>query len=86
MKEVRKLTGGDLRRLCISKNWYTNGCNEEYGAMLRLANECENVETSTIVTIAKDILSHSETDYPLESICFEIARACYSLFENEVAA
>lgn len=30
-KEVRKIRAGKLRNLCIEKNWYTRGTNEEYG-------------------------------------------------------
>jgi hypothetical protein len=83
MKETRKLSGANLRKLCINKNWYTCGTTTEYGKMLLLADNCKNVETSTIVKFAEDIMLHSDTDYLLESICFEIAAICHSIFEQE---
>jgi len=81
--ERRTLSNEDLRKLCTQNNWYTCGNNEEYGKMLRLANECKNVDAEVILTIAENILRHSDTEYPLESICFEIGRACNSFFSIE---
>jgi len=81
MKERRTLCREDLRQLCIQKNWYTRGTNSEYEKLLELA-DCE-ISTATIVFIAEDILKHSETEYPLECICFEIARICYSYFVED---
>jgi hypothetical protein len=83
IKEKRILPGDDLRRLCIDKNWYTCGCNKEYDAMFKLIYECENVETATIVKIAEDIKTHSDTDYEVTNICFEIAEICHSVFFKE---
>ena len=89
MKERRTLRGDDVRRLCIEKNWYTRGDCEEYNQVLMLSN-CEDITTDLIVRIAEDIYSHSDKDYwkdcesdPVENICFEIARICYSFFEKE---
>ena len=81
MKETRKLYSGDLRNLCIKKNWYTLGTNEEYDRLLTLADRYDNVNTATIVNIAEDIKNHSKTDYDISSICFEIAEICHSFFE-----
>ena len=82
MKETRKLHGNDLRVLCIEKGWYTKGCNESYGKLLSFANSIVTVTTEDIVQIAQDILNNSETEYPLEAICFEVARICSSIFEG----
>lgn len=81
MKEVRKLYGDDLRRLCIKKGWYTLGYAEEYENLLNMAVK-DNITTDDIVAMATDIKNHSETDYEVKSICFEIARICYSNFED----
>lgn len=81
MKEIRKLDSDDLRQLCINKDWYTRGNNEEYSKLLKAVHFTDNVTTKTIVTIAQDILSHSDTVYSLESICFEIAEICHSFFD-----
>lgn len=82
MKETRKLSQDNLRNLCIEKNWYTKGSNKEYDNMLELTNK-ENITTNDIVEIAIDIKEHSNTEYDITNICFEIARICYSLFEVE---
>lgn len=83
MKEFRQLSKSDLRSLCIRQNWYTCGNNEEYSNMLNKANK-GNITTNDIVAIAKDIKEHSNTNHDITSICFEIAKICYSLFEEEV--
>lgn len=81
IEERRKLYSGDLRILCIRKNWYTEGTNEEYELLLNIPNEHENIDTETIVDIAEDILAHSHTEYDLPAICFEVAEICHSFFE-----
>ena len=47
-KETRRLQREDLRRLCISKNWYTRGTKYEYEALLNEADNCL-IDTQTIV-------------------------------------
>lgn len=81
MTEIRKLYSGDLRQLCIKHNWYTRGKNEEYAPLLNAVDDLNNVTTDEIVNIAENILRHSITDYPLSSVCFEIAEICHSFFE-----
>jgi len=82
MKEIRKLAAMDLRVLCIEKNWYTKGNNEEYGYLLFTLTDKESITTEDIVTIAKDIKEHSETDYEITDMCFEIATICFTYFED----
>jgi hypothetical protein len=83
MIEIRKLWGDDLRRLCIDKRWYTCGHNEEYSVLLNKAASAENVTTELIVELAEDIKAHSDTEYDIKGICFEIARNCNVFFEDE---
>lgn len=83
MKEFRQLSKSDLRSLCIRQNWYTLGNNEEYNKMFGMTEKA-NLTTEDIVEIATDIKEHSNTNHDITSICFEIARICYSLFEEEV--
>jgi hypothetical protein len=80
-KEIRKLHWHDLRNLCISKNWYMLGNNEEYEQLESLTNK-DNITTDNIVEIATDIYSHSNTEYEITNICFEIARICNAYFEE----
>lgn len=82
MKETRHLFSGDLRQLCIKRNWYTRGTNAEYDALLDAANK-EGILTEDIVKLAEDIKSHSDTGYPVTSICFEIAEICHSFFAED---
>lgn len=79
--ETRKLYSGDLRQLCIKKNWYTCGDNQDYEKLLSASNNCDNVTPEFIVQVAMDIIYHSNTDYPLTSVCFEVAEICHSFFE-----
>ena len=81
MKEIRKLSRSDLRKLCIEKDWYTRGDNEEYSNVLSLAGDCEDVTTAVIVEIATDIINQRDTEHTVSSACFEIARICNSFFE-----
>lgn len=82
--EVRKIFADDLRNLCIRKNWYTKGTCEEYTHLLHvMAAEGKNITTGDIVDIAFDIMEHSETDYDLTSICFEVGRIAVTFFEEE---
>lgn len=80
MYEIREITGADLRNLCIEKKWFTRGTDEEYTKLLNGAEELQHVKTSDIVGIAENILRHSDTEYELSSVCFEIARICHSFF------
>lgn len=83
MKETRKLYSEDLSRLCIKHNLYTKGTTTEYIRLLDAVYKLENVTTEDIVNISSNILKHSEVEYPLPSICFEIAKICNSFFEDE---
>lgn len=84
-KEIRRITAGSLRQLCIDKDWYTAGDNDEYGHLLYdLANDKENLSTADIIEIAADIMEHSDLDddYTIESIAFEVARIANVFFEE----
>lgn len=86
-KEIRKLDFYDLRKLCIKRDWYTGGNNDEYHNMLQMAKK-ENITTDDIVEIATDIYSHSQLEdgysmkEHIENICFEIAGICNTFFEE----
>jgi len=78
--EKRILPMDRLRSLCVDKQWYTRGTNADYAYILQYAENLKDVKTENIVHIAKDILDHSDTDYPIDAVCFEIAMVCYSHF------
>lgn len=80
LEEFRTLHKDSLRALCIKHDWYTAGDNEAYGKLLEHAHDLENVTTANIVDIAENIKVHSDTEYDMPSICFEIAGICKSYF------
>ena len=84
-KEIRKINASSLRQLCIDRDWYTAGDNDEYEHLLfDLANNKENLNTADIIEIAADIMEHSALDdgYTIESIAFEVARIANVFFEE----
>lgn len=82
-KEVRKMLGYDLRSLCIEKNWYTSGNNEEYSRLLNRADSAENITTDDIVEIAADIIEHSDMSVDeFEHVCYELFEICHTFIEE----
>jgi hypothetical protein len=84
-KEIRKIRASALRQLCIDRDWYTAGDNDEYSHLLYdLANDKENLSTADIIEIAADIMAHSDMsdDYSVESVAFEVARIADVFFEE----
>ena len=82
-KEVRTVSWDEVRSLCIAKGWYTRGNNEQYSALAGYIFDLEEVTTEDLVYIASDILEHSNTDYDLEAILWELNRACNTCFVHE---
>ena len=80
-KEVRRIEMSAIRKLCIAKDWFTNGDCEEYGNLLGYAKK-ENITTDDLVEMAEQIKEHSNTDYEITSIMFELAEICYTFFEE----
>lgn len=80
-KETRRIDMSDLRKLCIEKNWYTLGDNEECSKLLNMVNN-ENITTKIIAEMATDIKEHSETEYEIEGIMFCISEKCHTFFRN----
>lgn len=84
-KEIRVIHASSLRALCIRKNWYTAGDNDEYSHLLYdLAGNKENLSTADVIEIAADIMEHSDlsADYTIESVAFEVASIANVFFEE----
>ncbi len=84
-KETRRIFACDLRQLCIEKDWYTAGDNDDYGhLLLDLAEHKGNLTTADIIEIAEDIIEHSEmdSDCTIEDVAFEVARIANVSFEE----
>ena len=85
--EIRKISRSDLRNLCIEKDWYTRGDNEEYGKLLDM---CEKeMDVLTLVAVARDIIEHSnpkrfadfsEDRIAMEYVLYELAEISHSVF------
>lgn len=83
-KEVRKIRAVKLRNLCIEKNWYTGGTNEEYGHLLYTLAGKDNLTTDDIVNIVNDIMLHSEFDgETFETVAYEVLRIADEWIETE---
>lgn len=82
-KEVRTVSWDEIRNLCIAKEWYTRGNNEQYNALAGYVFDLEEITTENLVYIASDILDHSSTEYNLEAILWELNRVCNTSFIHE---
>lgn len=85
-KEIRTLSASNLRALCIRKDWYTRGSNDEYEhLLLDLAERKKNLTTDDIILIAEDIAAHSNIsdDYDIECIAWEVNRSCNVSFQRQ---
>ena len=93
--ETRTIRWETLRNLCIKKNWYTMGSNDEYGEMLDFASSHE-MTTENLVRVASDIIEHSDEkcfedcEYngttAIQYVLFELAEACVTFFNEEKGA
>lgn len=81
-KEVRKIDADKIRSLCISKDWFTNGTNEEYAVLLAYGFDGKEITTDELVEMAELILEHSDTDYEITSVMYELCQICYTYFEE----
>lgn len=82
-KIVRKLSSEALRVLCVERDWYDLGDNEEYGNMLGMAKK-KNITSDDIVEIASDIGEHSSniTYDDFEDVCDAILAKTYSFISE----
>jgi rubrerythrin len=82
LTERRTLHITDLRKLCVDREWYTLGNNNDYANLFALAKSKDNLTTADIIEIATDIKRHSDTEADISSICFSVAQACNTYFES----
>lgn len=92
IKETRILNHNDLRSLCIAKDWYTFGTNDEYAEILDFASANE-MTTENLVFIANNIIEHSNPKRfadcepngttAIQYVLFELSEACHSFFHDE---
>lgn len=80
MKEftlVKKLYRNDVRRLCIDRDYYTCGDNDQYAAMFALFDRPlrtgSNITAMRLEAVAEDIKVHSDTTDTVEDILSALA-------------
>lgn len=87
--ERRILTAYNLRNLCIKKNWYTCGTNEQYSNLFNMLTDnylAAEMTTERLAQIAADILAHSDADdcrdgyLEITDIMYDLAKACDTVF------
>ena len=92
MTETRIINHNDLRKLCIEKNWYTYGTNEEYSDLLDFVASTK-MDTKNLVLVANDIIKHSNPmcfkdceangTTALKYVLFELADIAHTFFHDE---
>lgn len=67
-----------LRSLCVEKERYTSGDNDEYSNMLAMSKK-DDITGDDIVEIATDIIEHSDLSLDdFTYVCDEILKKSYS--------
>lgn len=75
-----------VRQLCISRNWFTKGNNQQYSDMfgyIRKYNKTQDVKS--LVNAALLIINHSENmeDYETQTMCDSILYNCSTAYITE---
>ena len=78
-REIRTMSMENLRGLCIRFGWYTLGNDREYDNLLS-RTKVSNITTKDLVWLAQNLLDHSDTDYDIPSIMFELSKICTTYF------
>lgn len=85
IKEIRRMSKPRLRQLCIDRNWFTRGTNDEYTRLFEMAGDNDShIGTHTMYDMAAWIMGHSSDDamedVEVTDIMYELARICRSSF------
>lgn len=81
-REIRKISADKIRGLCIKHDWFTLGNNAQYDVLLQYGFSGKEITTDELVEMAEIILEHSDTDYELTSVMYELNEICYTYFEE----
>lgn len=86
--ETRRMSGFDLRSLCIRNDWFTRGDCAAYDKFLNLSGNGEkNITTADLYEMALTVEHYSDPavldGMDTESIMFSLAQICYTTFEIE---
>lgn len=87
IKEFRTVTTRELRNLCIRRNWFTCGDNEDYEKLMQYSYK-ENLTTKDLEEMANIIVEFSEEENleffdPETDVMFELASVCITRFARK---
>ena len=75
--EKQFLQSDAVRKVCIERNWYTKGTNEEYCHvfdMVRALRDRSIITADDLYPIAADICKHSNIEYDVTGVMYELAQ------------
>lgn len=83
--EIRRMSKPRLRQLCIERNWFTRGTNDEYTRLFEMAGDYNtNIGAYTLYDMAAWIMDHSSEDAmedaEITDVMYELARICITTF------
>ncbi len=83
--EIRRMSKPRLRQLCIERNWFTRGTNDEYTRLFEMAGDYDtNIGAHTLYDMAAWIMGHSSDDamedIEITDVMYELARICITTF------
>lgn len=87
-KQIVKLDWNDVQGICIERNWYTCGTNEEFSTLQQAVWALDNLNGDSCLwlcglqRIAEDIKAHSETEYEVADIMTALNFKCRRWFEE----
>lgn len=75
--EKQFLHSDAVRKVCIERNWYTKGTNEEYCHvfdMVRALRDRFIITADDLYPIAADICKHSDIEYDVTGVMYALAQ------------
>lgn len=86
IKETRLMSKLRLRQLCIDRDWFTCGTNDEYARLFDMAGEYDtHIGAYTLYDMAFWIMDHSSDeameDVEVTDVMAALARICRTTFE-----
>ena len=75
--EKQFLHSDAVRKVCIERNWYTKGTNEEYGHMFDMVRALRDrfiITADDLYPIAADICKHSDIEYDVTGVMYALAQ------------
>lgn len=81
VKEKRRISGEEVRKLVFSQNYYSRGDNESFRKLINYCNSVDDCTIDCLQHIASDILEHSLSCKIITDVMYELVNnCCYSIF------